>query len=681
MRLSQLVSSIQLSHQLYHRSKFVFSPSVNGLLSSVRRYCSDGDGKDNKQGRKLNSTVPLNNSAIKLLLKELYKDNGFKHKLKVHKIEDDLLAKVARKFRSKAISKNNRELNETFIRVRNGEDKVMALWPYFLKYAKKEYPLIGCIKDLLYHSNFRSPVSWYQEARNIAPRKIIYHAGPTNSGKTYHALHKFFKAEKAIYCCPLRLLAHEIYRRSLEANVKCDLITGEERLYVDPNGFSSQHVSCTVEMANINEHYDIGIIDEIQMIKDDLRGFAWTRALLGLCAFELHLCGDPSGIDLIRKLADSCGDEFEVQRYDRLVPLSVQKNSFDGKLSNVTKGDCVVAFSRKELFKLKYSVESKTDHKCAIIYGGLPSVTRAHQADLFNDPNNDYNVLVASDAIGMGLNLNIKRIIFNSLMKFDGLEITSLTPSHARQVAGRAGRFRSDFNIGEITTLFVDDLPIIQRLLDTPIEPIQRAGLGLTWSDVELFSYYLPEASFTDILDLFSNLVKVGDKFFICRNEEFKNVAAIVDTVEGLLLKEKYIFCLAPIDHRNPLMSSAVLKFATHVGKRTSITDASLKELIPYPFKMPDDEEKLFTLEAVYDILDLYLWLRFPDYFVNYHEVCRLQKELESVISKFLASPRKRKIVSSSAYRNYRSNTVKFPFKLSSVDEREVVSDVKKRRS
>lgn len=55
----------------------------------------------------------------------------------------------------------------------------------------------------------------YEEARSIAPRKIVYHAGPTNSGKTYHALHKFFKAEKAIYCCPLRLLAHEIYRKSL----------------------------------------------------------------------------------------------------------------------------------------------------------------------------------------------------------------------------------------------------------------------------------------------------------------------------------------------------------------------------------------------------------------------------------------------------------------------------------
>ena len=105
-------------------------------------------------------------------------------------------------------------------------------------------------------------------------RRIIYHAGPTNSGKTYHALQAFFKAKSGTYCGPLRLLANEVYSKAIIAGTPCDLVTGEERRFADPSGEPSSHVACTVEMTSVHTPYEVAVIDEIQ--------------LLG--KFMLHLC-------------------------------------------------------------------------------------------------------------------------------------------------------------------------------------------------------------------------------------------------------------------------------------------------------------------------------------------------------------------------------------------------------
>lgn len=107
-------------------------------------------------------------------------------------------------------------------------------------------------------------------------RKIILHVGPTNSGKTYSALQCLIAANSGIYLGPLRLLANEIHER-LSTTIPCNLITGEQRI-ITP---STKHYACTVEMALLHQPFDVAIIDEIQMIGDQQRGFAWTNALLG----------------------------------------------------------------------------------------------------------------------------------------------------------------------------------------------------------------------------------------------------------------------------------------------------------------------------------------------------------------------------------------------------------------
>ncbi len=251
-------------------------------------------------------------------------------------------------------------------------------------------------------ADLRYPVEWYPATRAVQ-RKIVLHVGPTNSGKTYHALKRLEQAHTGIYAGPLRLLAHEVYTRLNAKGKLCDLITGDERVVQE--GGAAQMKSCTVEMVPLNTDVDVAVIDEIQMIGHKERGWAWTQAFLGLKAKEIHLCGEERSVPLIRELAASMGDEIEIHTYKRLSPLKTMSTSLRRRLSDLRKGDCVVVFSRVGIHAMKQEIEKKTQKRVAVVYGSLPPEIRAQQAKLFNDPDNDYDILVASDAIGMGLNL------------------------------------------------------------------------------------------------------------------------------------------------------------------------------------------------------------------------------------------------------------------------------------
>ncbi len=251
-------------------------------------------------------------------------------------------------------------------------------------------------------ADLRYPIEWYPATRAMQ-RSIHLHVGPTNSGKTYHALKRLEKAESGVYASPLRLLAHEVYTRLNAKGIRCNLLTGDERTITE--GKPTSMISCTVEMVPINEDVEVAVVDEIQMIGDPDRGWAWTQALLGLKAKEVHLCGETRTVPLIRELAALMGDSLEVHNYQRLSPLETMSSSLFGMWARLVKGDCVVSFSRVGIHALKKEIEAATGKRVAIVYGSLPPETRAQQARLFNDPDNDYDFLVASDAIGMGLNL------------------------------------------------------------------------------------------------------------------------------------------------------------------------------------------------------------------------------------------------------------------------------------
>ena len=290
------------------------------------------------------------------------------------------------------------------------------------------------------------PAEEFAHARKMH-RKVIMHVGPTNSGKTHRALRALAASRVGVYAGPLRLLAHEIWERlnlgqivplgvedEIEAQAtesvadsdsaldigkvspavrkrgnpkyvrNCNMLTGEEQKIVEEG---APLLSCTVEMLSVETRYDVAVIDEIQMIADEQRGSGWTNAVLGLCAKELHLCGEETAVPLIKALLKDTGDELIVNRYTRLTPLLVEKESLHGDLSLVQKGDCLVTFARSNIFSLKRTIEKKTGMRCAVVYGKLPPEIRSEQAALFNEPDSGYDVMIGSDAIGMGLNLYV----------------------------------------------------------------------------------------------------------------------------------------------------------------------------------------------------------------------------------------------------------------------------------
>jgi len=158
---------------------------------------------------------------------------------------------------------------------------------------------------------------------------------------------------------------------------------------------------------------------------------------------------------------------------------------------NITRGDCIVGFSRKKLYKIKRSIENATGLKVCIVYGSLPPETRKNQAILFNTPNNNYDVLVATDAIGMGLNLNIRRIVFSDVVKFDGTSERLLLPTEVWQIAGRAGRYKSQYPKGYVTTLFAEDVDHLRECFQTKPKSLPKAGLSPTLEQLTLVTLIL----------------------------------------------------------------------------------------------------------------------------------------------------------------------------------------------
>ncbi|KHN34117.1 ATP-dependent RNA helicase SUPV3L1, mitochondrial [Glycine soja] len=503
--------------------------------------------------------------------------------------------------------------------------------PYFqLKFrslggaANKVHPYSSCNGPIRNDfTDLTCPHTWYPQARR-KHRRVILHVGPTNSGKTHHALKQLESSASGVYCGPLRLLAWEIAKRLNKAQVPCDLITGQEREEVD----GANHKAVTVEMADLSADYQCAVIDEIQA-RCTTRGYSFTRALLGIAADELHLCGDPAAVPLIQEILKITGDEIEVQFYERLSPL-VPLNVPLGSFSNVRNGDCIVTFSRQEIYKLKKRIEKEGKHLCSVVYGSLPPETRTRQASMFNDASSEFDVLVASDAIGMGLNLNISRIIFSTMKKFDGFEVRDLSVPEIKQIAGRAGRYGSNFPVGEVTCMDEEDLLLLHSSLNSPSPILERAGLLPTFDLMYMYSRLHPRNGFYQILAHFLDHAKLSENYFIVNCEQLLKVAAVIDELP-LGLHEKYLFCISPADMDDEISSQGLTQFAENYAKKGLVR---LREIFtPGSLKVPKTPAALKELESIHKVLDLYVWLSFrleesfPD-----HELAVSQKAICSML-------------------------------------------------
>lgn len=287
-----------------------------------------------------------------------------------------------------------------------------------------------------------NPKDEYNLARRME-RKFYIHLGDTNTGKTYNAMQRLKEAKSGVYLSPLRILALENFERLNNEGVICNLSTGEEEVIKE----GATHVSSTIEKANIKKQYDIAVIDEIQMIDDSQRGDAWTRALLGLPASEIHICGALNSKKLLIKILEDCNEEYEIKEYKRNTPLEVEKADFN--VDDVMEGDAIVLFSKKKVLEMA-QLYSEKGIKASIIYGDLPPEVRKKQYDQFINKEN--KIVITTDAIGMGVNLPIRRVVFVNTKKFDGEEFRELKSQEVKQIAGRAGR-KGIYEVGYVATI------------------------------------------------------------------------------------------------------------------------------------------------------------------------------------------------------------------------------------
>ena len=308
---------------------------------------------------------------------------------------------------------------------------------YYKKKKKKFVPKdLASLKELkiktaLMESIPEDITQLYPEARNIK-RHFILHIGETNTGKTHDALEDFYNADAGMYLAPLRLLALEIQEMSLARGINCSLTTGEEKDIRD----GAKHLSCTVEKMDMSRHFDVCVIDEAQMVADSDRGWAWTEAILGVNADVVHVCMSPNAIHIVKMLIKMCGDTYTDIRHKRNSRLIVEDHDFIFP-DDIRDGDALVAFSRRKVLMLA-TLLKKEGYKVSVIYGSLPYSVR--KAEVARFLNGESRIVVCTDAIGMGVNLPIRRIIFTESKKFDGKSKRLLNMSEVKQIAGRAGR-------------------------------------------------------------------------------------------------------------------------------------------------------------------------------------------------------------------------------------------------
>ncbi|KAG1677914.1 hypothetical protein FOA52_001332 [Chlamydomonas sp. UWO 241] len=409
-------------------------------------------------------------------------------------------------------------------------------------------------------------------------------------------------------------------------------------------------------MANLNKRYDVAVIDEIQMIGDAHRGSAWSRALLGLPAEVVHVCGDFTALPLLRAMCAETGDELEVKEYERAGgPIEVEKKGISG-LRDIQAGDCVVVFSKERIYWVKKLIEDLTPHKVCVVYGALPSDTRREQAHLFNDPSSGYDVLVATDAVGMGLNLNIRRVVFQSLSKPSGetdpldpsrMLLAPLSDSAIKQIAGRAGRRNSQYASSGAATMLGRQRPMdIHTLRDAMaavLAPLEAAGLFPEPEYIEALAASVPDASFKQVVDAFlaattsslSDSSQLGGSHYaLCKPDTLASIAELLEPLSVINTADKLRLCMAPvrmgIEENEQTFLHFVSRFAAGVlihpprptldpGRRRLLDrlrqgDMSNRQGLALQ-SILDAQAIMGDLEKCHQTLSLWMWLalRFPE--------------------------------------------------------------------
>ncbi len=467
----------------------------------------------------------------------------------------------------------------------------------------------------------------FAEARALL-RKITVVIGPTNSGKSHYALERLAAAESGAALAPLRLLALEFQDALLARGIPTSLITGEERHIIE----GAQHVACTVEMANTGRIVDVAIVDEAQMLADPDRGAAWTAAIMGIPAREVIVLGAPDCLPLVQRLAELCDEPVEVIRLERKSPLRVADESVG--IGAIQPGDAIVAFSRREVFAMREQVVAR-GLTPAVIYGALGPEVRRAESRRFREGGAP--VLVATDAIGMGLNLPIRRVLFSTLVKWDGREERSLTPAEVRQIGGRAGRF-GQHEEGIVAVLSGGGEPRrLRTLMNT--EPTAPSDLRpLVSPDRRIVQGVAEELGTVSLLETLRRISKAvlrpGDpNYRLADLEQQMEIAAAIDGT-GLALLDRWTYALCPVDLRDAGIER-LLRWGVEHAAGTEVAPPSIGHLPP-PERA--DQTALERAEKVAKRLVTWRWLaqHYPETYAEMDRATEERRRLDTFIETVL---------------------------------------------
>ena len=312
-----------------------------------------------------------------------------------------------------------------------------------------------------------------------SPKKISALLGPTNTGKTFEAIEQMLKYESGIFGLPLRLLAREVYDKCVKkiGLEKVALITGEEKIIPA----TADYFICTVESMPKDKAVDFVAIDEIQMCGDKERGHIFTDRLLNFRGEKLTMF---LGSQIMKSIIKNLIENVEFIKKERLSKLSY---SGFKKISRLNRKVAIIAFSVEEVYAIAELVRRQKGG-AAVIMGSLSPKTRNSQVALYQSGDVDY--LVATDAIGMGLNMDIDEIYFSNLKKFDGKKTRRLNLIEISQIAGRAGRYKNDGffgSTGDCENLSSDEIEKIEQHNLPDIKMLYWRNSNLNFEDTNKF--------------------------------------------------------------------------------------------------------------------------------------------------------------------------------------------------
>ena len=344
--------------------------------------------------------------------------------------------------------------------------------------------------------------------------KILAVLGPTNTGKTYMAIEKMIEFNSGIFGLPLRLLAREVYDKCVNklGSESVALITGEEKII--PN--TARYFICTVESMPKDKVVDFVAVDEIQMCGDPERGHIFTDRLLNFRGEVLTMF---LGSQIMKSIISQLLDNVEFVDKERFSKLSYNGSK---KISRLNRKSAIIAFSIEEVYALAELVRRQKGGS-AVIMGSLSPKTRNSQVELYQSGDVDY--LVATDAIGMGINMDIEQINFSSIRKFDGKKRRRLRMTEISQIAGRAGRFKNDgyFGItGDCENLEADEIERIEKHNLDDIRFLYWRNSNLDFSDPESLINSLEKKSGGRNLHRISDSIDENILKYLVRDKKIK---------------------------------------------------------------------------------------------------------------------------------------------------------------